>query len=68
VHLAAPLSHDTATGPTLTDFRAPIMAAAMMAAVSTLDALTLPPGAGSLVSGHRPVRSERENDLANSRA
>jgi hypothetical protein len=39
-----------------------------MAAVSTLDALTLPPGAGSLVSGHRPVRSERENDLANSRA
>ena len=53
VHLAALLSHDTATGPTLTDFRAPIMAAAMMAAVSTLDALALSPDAGSLISGHR---------------
>jgi hypothetical protein len=44
------------------------MAAAMMAAVSTLDALAPSPDAGSLVSGHRPVRSERENDLANSKA
>ena len=53
VHLAALLSHDAATGPTLTDFRTPIMAAAIMAAVSTLDALALSPDAGSLVSGHR---------------
>ena len=53
VHLAALLIHDAATGPTLTDFRTPIMAAAIMAAVSTLDALALSPDAGSLVSGHR---------------
>ena len=49
--LAALLRHDAATGPTLTDFRTPIMAAAIMAAVSTLDALALSPDAGSLVSG-----------------
>jgi hypothetical protein len=53
VRLAALLIHDAATGPTLTDFRTPIMAAAIMAAVSTLDALALSPDAGSLVSGHR---------------
>ena len=68
VHLAALLHHDAAMGPTLTDFRTAIAAAAIMAAVSTLDALTLSPDAGSLVSGHRPSRSERENDLANSKA
>jgi hypothetical protein len=68
VHLAALLHHDAAMGPTLTDFRTAIMAAAIMAAVSTLDALALSPDAGSLVSGHRPLRSERENDLANSKA
>jgi MFS family permease len=68
VHLAALLHHDAAMGPTLTDFRTAIMAAAIMAAVSTLDALALSPDAGSLVSGHRPSRSERENDLANSKA
>jgi hypothetical protein len=38
--------------PTLTDFRTAIVAAAIMAAVSTLDALALSPGAESLVSGH----------------
>ena len=53
VHLAALLSHDVATGPTLTDFRTATMAAAIMAAVSTLDALPLWPDAGSLVSGRR---------------
>ena len=58
VHLATLLSHDAATGPTLTDFRTPIMAAAIMAAVSTLDALALSPDAGSLGSDHR----RREND------
>jgi MFS family permease len=68
VHLAALLHHGAAMGPTLTDFRTAIMAAAIMAAVSTLDALALSPDAGSLVSGHRPSRSERENDLANSKA
>ena len=68
VHLAAPLNGDVATGPTLTDFRTAIAAAAIMAAASTLDALALSSDAGSLVSGHRPLRSERENDLANSKA
>jgi hypothetical protein len=51
----------------LTDFRTAIVAAAIMAAVSTLDALALLPDAGSLVSGHRPA-PEHENDLANSKA
>jgi len=68
VHLAALLHRDAAMGPTLMDFRTAIVAAAIMAAVSTLDALALSPDAGSLVSGHRPLRSERENDLANSKA
>jgi EmrB/QacA subfamily drug resistance transporter len=68
VHLAALLNGDVATGPTLTDFRTAIVAAAIMAAASTLDALALSSDAGSLVSGHRPLRSERENDLANSKA
>jgi hypothetical protein len=49
-------------------FRTAIVAAAIMAAVSTLDALALSPDAGSLVSGHRPLGSEHENDLANSQA
>jgi fucose permease len=68
VHLAALLHRDVAMDPTLTDFRTAIVAAAIMAAVSTLDALTLSQDAGSLVSGHHPLRSERENDLANSKA
>ena len=68
VHLAALMNGDIATGPSLTDFRTAIVAAAVMAAVSTLDALALSPDAGSLVSGHRPLRSERESDLANSKA
>jgi MFS family permease len=68
VHLAALLHRDAAMGPTLMDFRTAIVAAAIMAAVSTLDGLALSPDAGSLVSGHRPLRSERENDLANSKA
>jgi EmrB/QacA subfamily drug resistance transporter len=68
VHLAALLHRDAAMGPSLMDFRTAIVAATIMAAVSTLDALTLSPDAGSLVSGHRPLRSERENDLANSKA
>jgi hypothetical protein len=68
VHLAALLHRDAAMGPSLMDFRTVIVAATIMAAVSTLDALTLSPDAGSLVSGHRPLRSERENDLANSKA
>jgi hypothetical protein len=62
------MNGDVAAGPTLTDFRIAIVAAAIMAAGSTLDALTLSPGAGSLVSGRRPLASEHENDLANSRA
>jgi hypothetical protein len=53
VHLASLLSHDVATGQTLTDFRTPIMAAAIVAAVSTLDALGLSPDPGSLVGGDR---------------
>jgi hypothetical protein len=53
VHLATLLSHDAATGPTLTDFRTPIMAAGIIAAVSTLDALAPSPDVGSLVSGQR---------------
>ena len=68
VHLAALLHRDAAMGPTLMDFRTAIVATAIMAAVSTLDALALSPDAGSLVSGHRPLRSERENELANSKA
>jgi EmrB/QacA subfamily drug resistance transporter len=68
VHLAALLHRDAAMGPTLTDFRTTIVAAAIMAAISTLDALALSPDAGSLVSGHRPLGSEHENDLANSQA
>jgi hypothetical protein len=51
------MNGDVATGPTLTDFRTAIVAAAIMAAVSTLDALALSPDAGSLVSGHRLLRS-----------
>ena len=51
-HLAALLHRDAAMGPTLTDFRTANVAAAIMAAVSTLDALALLPDAGSLVSGH----------------
>ncbi len=68
VHLAALLHRDAAISPTLRDFRTAIVAAAIMAAVSTLDALALSPDAGSLVSGHRPLGSEHENDLANSKA
>jgi EmrB/QacA subfamily drug resistance transporter len=68
VHLAALLHRDAAAGPTLTDFRTAIVAAAIMAAVSTLDALALSPDAGSRASGHRQLGSEHENDLANSKA
>jgi hypothetical protein len=68
VHLAALLHRDAAMDPTLTDFRTAIVAGAIMAAVSTLDALALSPDAGSLVSGHRPLGSAHENDLANSKA
>jgi hypothetical protein len=68
VHLAALLHRDAATGPTLTDFRTAIVAAAIMAALSTLDALALRPDGGSLVSGHRPSGSEHKNDFANSKA
>jgi hypothetical protein len=51
VHLASLLSHDAATGPH------PIMAAAIVAPVSTLDALGLSPDARSLVSGDRHWRT-----------
>jgi fucose permease len=57
VHLAALLNHETAITPTLTDFRAAIIAAAIMAAISTLDALALSRDAGALVSGHRQLAS-----------
>lgn len=68
VHLAMLLHRGIAVGPTLTDFRSAIVAAAIMTAVSTLDALSLSQDAGSLVSGHRPFGSAHENDLANSKA
>ena len=68
VHLAALLNREAAVGPTLTDFRTAIVAAAIMTAISTLDALGLSQDAGSLVSGHRQSASKHENDLANSRA
>jgi EmrB/QacA subfamily drug resistance transporter len=68
VHLATLLHREAAVGPTLTDFRTAIAAAAVMTAVSTLDALSLSQDAGSLVSGHRPLGSADENDLANSKA
>jgi EmrB/QacA subfamily drug resistance transporter len=60
VHLAALLHREAAMGPTLTDFRTAIVAAAIVMAVSTLDALTLSQDAGSLVSGHRPLASKHE--------
>jgi hypothetical protein len=68
VHLAALLHREAALGLTLTDFRTAIVAAAIVTAVSTLDALALSQDAGSLVSGHRPLASKHENDVANSRA
>ena len=68
VHIAALLHREDAVGPTLADFRIAIVAAAIVTAVSTLDALTLSRDAGSLVSGHRPSTSKHENDLANSEA
>jgi EmrB/QacA subfamily drug resistance transporter len=68
VHLAALLHPEAAVGPTLTDFRTAIVAAAIVAAVSTLDALALPQDAGSVVSGHRPLTSKHESDPANSEA
>ena len=60
VHLAALLHRELPISPTLRDFRTAIVAAAIMAAVSTLDALALSPDAGSLVSGHRPLGSEQK--------
>jgi hypothetical protein len=68
VHLAALLHREAAVGPTLMDFRIAIVVAAIMTAISTLDALGLSQDAGSLVSGHRPLASKHENDLANSKA
>ena len=68
VHLAALLHREAAMGPTLMDFRTALVAAAIMTAVSTLDALALSQDAGSLVSGHRPLGSAHENELANSKA
>jgi hypothetical protein len=68
VHLTALLTRESAVGPTLTDFRIAIVAAAIMTAISTLDALCLSQYAGSLVSGHRPLAPKHENDLANSKA
>ena len=59
VHLAALLHREAAVGPTLTDFRTAIVAAAIVTAVSTLDALALSQDAGSLVSGHRPFASNQ---------
>jgi len=68
VHLAALLHREAVGGPTLTDFRIAIVAAAIVTAVSTLDALALSQDAGSLVSGHRPLASKHGNALANSKA
>ncbi|HYZ61831.1 MAG TPA: MFS transporter [Acetobacteraceae bacterium] len=68
VHLAALLHREAGTGPTLMDFRAALVAAAVMTAVSTLDALALSRDAGSLVSGHRPARSAHGSDLAHPNA
>lgn len=62
VHLAALLHREAAMGPTLMDFRSAIAVAAIMTAVSTLDARALSQDAGSLVSGHRPLGSARENE------
>ena len=58
VHLAALMNGDVATGPTLTDFRTAIVAAAIMAAVSTLDALAL---------SQTPGRSQRPSTLGRAR-
>ena len=68
VHLAAMLHRETVMGPTLMGFRTALVAAAILTAVSTLDALALSQDAGSLVSAHRPSGSAHENDLANSKA
>jgi MFS family permease len=68
VHIATLLHREAAMGPTLIDFRTAIVAAAILAGVSTLDALTLSPYAGSLVSAHRPLGSAHEKDLAKSKA
>jgi MFS family permease len=46
VHLATLLHREVAVGPTLTDFHTAIVAAAIMTAVSTLDALTRSQDAG----------------------
>jgi hypothetical protein len=66
VHLPTLLHRGAGGGQALTDFRAAIVAAAIMTAISTLDAVTLAQDAGSLVSGHRPLGSEHQKDLVNS--
>jgi EmrB/QacA subfamily drug resistance transporter len=68
LRLAELLHRDVAATPTLADFRTAIVIAAVMTAVSSLDALTLSPAAGSLVSGHRPSGTAQKNDPAASKA
>jgi EmrB/QacA subfamily drug resistance transporter len=57
LRLAGLLHHGVSSGPTVADFHVAFMLVALMTAISTLDALTLPENAGAVVSGHRvPAR------------
>ena len=51
LRLAGVLHHDIAIGPTTADFHVAFVLVALLTAISTLDALTLPQDAGAVVSG-----------------
>jgi hypothetical protein len=51
LQLAGLLQHDIAMGPTTADFHVAFILVALLTAISTLDALTLPQDAGAVVSG-----------------
>jgi hypothetical protein len=53
LRLAGLLHHDIAMGPTTADFHVAFVLVALLTAISTLDALTLPQDAGAVVSGRR---------------
>jgi hypothetical protein len=51
LRLAGLLHHDVTMGPTTADFHVAFVLVALLTAISTLDALTLPQDAGAVVSG-----------------
>jgi hypothetical protein len=53
LRLAGLLDHGAAAGPTVADFHIAFVLVALLAAIATLDTLTLPADAGAVVSGHR---------------